>query len=424
LKNTWKIIWQSLTILIAGILLGFLFLLIAYSIPVSLMEERVSNSAEMLKGEFDQDVILERYQGTYLGTFTDCLMLQIAIYEEGEHSTIDRAVNVYRKEISEEVWMPGVSLMNYLNDRSGVEISYARYWHGYLVVLKPTLLFFDMAEIRLLNLMVLSLLTFSVGYLLQKKGKMKYNLAFFGAIFSMYPMAIYMSISQSICIYIMLMGMLFYLQFEQKIHQKNNRIYFFLILGMMTSYLDLLTYPILPLGACLLLYLILFDPKGLAGLKYIITTSFSYGLGYVMMWLGKWVLAWIFGTSNIWKDAFTTIGERSGGVEGISFFTLKIEAIKRNIEMLINKPMLLFFIIVVIIAVIAIWKQGLISLEDIIKRKGLFLLVACYPILWYAFADNHSYIHYMFTYREMFLFVFACFAWMLSLSKINRREND
>lgn len=419
-KRISKIIVHSIIIIVVGVIVGFCLLLIVYKLPVSMMEKRVNNSTEMLMEEFDSDVILNRYQGTYMGTFTDNLMLQTAIYEKGAHSVVDRALNVYRKEVSDKEWMPGVSLINYLNDRSGEEVSYPRYWHGYLVLLKPALLIFDMAELRLFNMIFLSLLIFGIVYILQKRKKAYYNIAFLGAIFSMYPMAIYMSLSQSICVYIMLIAMLIYLQFYKKLNENDKEIYFFLILGMLTSYFDLLTYPLLPLGACLILYIILEDSKIIQGLKYIIITSIAFGFGYLMMWVGKWIVSWIFGVKTIWSDAFETIEKRCGGVENLSSLQVKIETIKRNIEMIINKPMILFLLMIIVVAAVLIKKKGFESLEKIFNKLTLCFVISLYPIFWYLFATNHSYIHYMFTFRELFISVFAVFVGLLSLSKRNR----
>lgn len=46
------------------------------------------------------------------------------------------------------------------------EMTYPRYWHGYLVVLKPLLLFFNVSEIRLLNLLVQTALFFWMLWLI------------------------------------------------------------------------------------------------------------------------------------------------------------------------------------------------------------------------------------------------------------------
>lgn len=402
-----KKILYSIIIIIVGILLGFVLLLVAYSLPTEMMETRIKNSSKMLQEEFDNDVVLNRFEGTYLGTFTDCLMMQSAIYDTDNHSLVDSAIHIYRKEISEKIWMPGVSLMNYLSDRSGEEVSYTRYWHGYLVFLKPILLFFDLAEIRLLNLTLLSSLLLGIAYLLFKKNKGEYMIALGIAMLSIYPTGIYMSLSHSICIFIMLASMLIYLKFDKRINHDYNYIYFFLITGMMTSYMDLLTYPILPLGASLILYVSLFKPKFLEGVIYFIVSGISYFFGYVFMWVGKWMLAWVFGVRDIWKDAFTTVAKRSGGIDQLGALDSKVETITRNIGVLINKPLILLvflFLVGIIILSIKNKKINLISSRhDILLLLILFLL----PFAWYFFAANHSYIHYMFTFRSLFISVFA-----------------
>ncbi len=400
-----------------GVFIGFILLLLAYMLPVTMMEKRVNNSSTMLEKEFEDEVLLDRYPGTYIGTFTDCLMLNSAIYNGGTHTILDQTINIYRMEISETEWMPGVALINYVSNHSGEEISYARYWHGYLAILKPTLLFFDFEEIRLINFICLSLLTLAICVRLNKEKKAKYILPFIVAMFFMFPMAIAMSISQAICVYILLIGMLVYLLYYKILNASYSYLYFFLILGMITSYLDLLTYPILPLGGCLVLYVILENPKSLAGIIYVIKSSFIFVAGYILMWVGKWVLAWILGSRSIWADALSTVKKRSGGVSNLSLIDAKIEAIIRNANMIKSKPLILLFIAIVIFAIILLVKHGIVDKKERLYSTVLYIGIGLYPLLWFTFADNHSYEHYMFTFRELFILIFAILAWLVSLSK-------
>ena len=65
----------------------------------------------------------------------------------------------------------------------------------------------------------------------------------------------------------------------------------FLCIGGVTSYLDLLTYPLVALGAPLILFL---SFRGTAtmrsSMRYILTLSSFWVIGYAGMWAGKWVL--------------------------------------------------------------------------------------------------------------------------------------
>lgn len=63
---------------------------------------------------------------------------------------------------------------DYANDVQGrashqYEISYGRYWHGYLIVLKTLLLFLNVSEIRMLNLILQGTLFCILLYLVRKR---------------------------------------------------------------------------------------------------------------------------------------------------------------------------------------------------------------------------------------------------------------
>lgn len=401
---------NSFFIIIIGVLVGFVLLLLAYEIPTNMMEKRVSNSSEMLRREFENDVVLDRFDGTYIGTFTDCLMLQNAIYDTTEHSVFDSAIHIYRRDVSQETWEPGNSLIKYLTEHTGEEVSYTRYWHGYLTILKPALLFFDFAELRLINIMFLAILSLGVIYLLYKNDKYIYSIPFCISAFSMYPTGVYMSLSQSVCVYIMLISMIVYLKFDYKINTNYNYIYFFVVAGLITSYMDLLTYPILPFASCLILFLIMHKVQILEGIKYFLVAGLSYFVGYIFMWAGKWVLASAFGVKEIWKDVFSTIAKRSGNVENAATVYSRLEAINANLRVLYNKPLLLVCFVFLLVLLFVFMKKRLKISGEKWRQVILFLLVALIPFGWYFFAANHSYIHAAFTFRGLSITVFAVLA--------------
>lgn len=146
-------------VLLAGVMLGFAALLLVHLLPCAPMREHIYWSMEMIEKEFEDEVLIDGYPSTMTGNFTDCLMLEHAVYSSGQHSVLEQALLMYRSEShgtaaegEEDGWWPGHSLRDYL---TGIpqprEVSYPRYWHGYLVFLKPLLLFTSFSTIRLLQ---------------------------------------------------------------------------------------------------------------------------------------------------------------------------------------------------------------------------------------------------------------------------------
>lgn len=70
----------------------------------------------------------------------------------------------------------------------------------------------------------------------------------------------------------------------------------------------------------------------------------------------------------------------------------RFDAIKNNFQHVQWMVVLVVAIILVYFIVRHFNKYG-------IKAFGLFLLIALLPYVWYIIVDNHSYVHYWFTFR-------------------------
>lgn len=121
MKQPAKIIKEHVVILITGAILGLAALLLVHLMPVYPMREHVYWSMEMIEKEFDDEVLIPGYRSTLTGNFTDCLMLEHAVYSSEEHSLLEQVLHMYRAESytpsseeDEDGWWPGHSLKNYL----------------------------------------------------------------------------------------------------------------------------------------------------------------------------------------------------------------------------------------------------------------------------------------------------------------------
>ena len=131
---------------------GVLLLLMTYCLPVENMREHVRQSLPMLQREFETENLIQEYPGTFMGAYTDCLMLENAIYQSEDHSVLEQTLCMYRGESGTGAgWAPGYSLVDYLEGTTQpAEVTYSRYWHGYLVVLTPLLLVTTFTTLRLI----------------------------------------------------------------------------------------------------------------------------------------------------------------------------------------------------------------------------------------------------------------------------------
>ena len=173
---------------------------------------------------------------------------------------------------------------------------------------------------------------------------------------------------------------------------------------MATSFLDLLTYPLVSFAVPMTFYLLL--ERNRSNLKDNVMKFILFGLtwsiGYVGMWASKWVISSILLNENIVAYSLNKLLFRTSNVE-----FARMDAILMNLSVYRHKSYLIIF------ALIAIYyAKRFIDLKERISLGNLkgalpFLLVAMLPFVWYLFASNHSYIHFWFTYRELVIFFFA-----------------
>ena len=157
---------------IRSILTGFISLLSAYiflvaiglsliyfvhQIPFNVIRENVEMSAKIIHKEGEKYSLLGQYlnlpikNSRYaLDGLTDGIMLK-ETYNTGKDDVLENA------------------LLNRLVHEDGTSVFYARYWHGYLVTLLPSLVMMDIYRIRVMNSVLFSLLLIFICYLTYKK---------------------------------------------------------------------------------------------------------------------------------------------------------------------------------------------------------------------------------------------------------------
>ena len=366
--------------------------------------------------------------GGQLDGSTDSLMLREAIYD-GPESIIFKAMSVPRKEFEgEEIRRDGSSLHLFpspekelIADAKNLPslsvTTYSRYWHGYLVLLKPLLCVLNYGQIRLLN-MILQIFLFSLLFYLLVLQQRRYVPSFILAFCFLTPVIFPMSLQFSTVYYIMLGEMILLLKNGMSLaHPKIHA--FFFCGGIATSFFELLTYPLVSLGIPLTLSLNLTPKNKVAEgnpVQKIIECCVSWGFGYGAFWLCKWLTASAFLEENVFSNAFHTAIYRSSTVTaaregGLAFSVMDVLA--KNIKAFGATYYFFFFaaILLVIYKLYQVAKSG----EKIANRVDLALGTAYFfvfslPFLWYFVFSNHSYVHFWFTSRALAVSVFALFS--------------
>ena len=352
----------------------------------------------------DPKALLLNNRMTARDNYTDALMLLNATYS-GEEPLVERALMVYRY-MPPKYSTPVLDIVNYYGKNTGLDEAvrgeYARYWHGYLVLLKPLLCVMDYRFIRILNMAVLSVLLVWLIYLLNQRLGDKVRNAFLVALLFFMPFTIPFCMQFCTATYVMLIGMLALLKNESVWCQGMKIATYFLLLGICTSYVDYLTYPLVTFGIPMLLYLLL-NPE--CKFRIYLRCGVFWGMGYLGMWAMKWVYTSLILQENHFAEAINQILFRmSNQNEDKNASIGFLSPVAANLSNYVNIVYLLLIAIILVYIIMALRKN---SCAQVISEGRLALLTACLPAIWYCVIANHSYVHSSFTYRALFVSVWA-----------------
>lgn len=423
MKRFVQVVRNNIVMIPIGSLIGLLALLLVHLLPVQPMQEHVYWSMDMIEKEFTDEILVEGYRATLTGNFTDCLMLEHAVYTNPDHSILEQVLQMYRGETfyaenDPDGWRPGQSLMDYLSGFDQPrEVTYSRYWHGYLVLLKPLLLLTSVNTLRLINAAVQLILLGFVLISMSKRGHDFLAKAFLVSIPFLFFISTFSSLSLSICLYIMLAALLCQFKWDDRLEKTGKYMEFFLIVGMATSYFDFLTYPLVTLGYPLCVYLYLHGDKSMQNIKKLCFYSIQWGIGYCGMWAMKWLYADLLSDGSTIKDAFATIFIRTQSVENATRVGGFFSVIGKNLAPYSNWCYFMLAFLIGILCLMDAIKTGIKNLASESRKAIVFFIIALYPFAWYLVMQNHSDQHWQFTCRILALTVFAGTAGMGRLLK-------
>lgn len=410
-------------ILLGSIMAGTVLLTLVYMLPTEKMEQNVRSSIDIFYTESVYPMQVQGYKSTQLDNETDAVMLLGAIYSGGDKTALERAMCVERIDFTKTHSLC-VDLIQYAweNKVPDSVAEYSRYWHGYMVWLKPLLSLFDYADIRMMNMMLqLGGLLVVVAKMCQK-GQEKYILPFIMALVVANPVAIAMSMQFSSIYYIVLLSMLLILSYHEKIENRKMYPYLFFTLGIITVFFDFLTYPTAALCMPLVLVIGLEKTDWKSKIKNVFVYSVCFGMGYVGMWAGKWLVGSLVLQENLLGKVMAQFHTHTARPEINGVEVSKLGAIMRNVRIFMRWPYVLCFGGTFIYYCLKIdWKRlrrNTGSMICDIFPYGIILLI---PFVWMLITSSHATSCYFFAHREFMSTIFAFFVILQQFYKRNRR---
>lgn len=409
-----KICLKLVCVVLISIVVGMAVLATVYCIPVAPIKNNLVSSAELLKSE-GLYLNLNSDPSSRLDNFTDTLMLQTAGYQITQ-SPLTEAILANRLKGSFDGASPLDSLLLDISgeNQSLKTVSYARYWHGYLVFLKPLLLIFSYGQLRNINTFIQCALIALLFALLIKKKMYLYTVPTAFLFIFQRMSATVRSLQFSNIFYIYIIGMIVLLLFYEKWKGTSKILLYFTLLGVATSFIDLLTYPLVTFGVPTALLLVLEKRRSLIEqLKTVVFSGLAWILGFAGMWLGKGLLGSVITGQNILSEIFSAVQNRSvGTTENITLIEtlrLNVGTFSHPVFLILAGAICLLFTVLIILRFLKA-KQ----FSNILNNLG-FLLICIAPFCWYVVLKQHSYIHFWFTYRTLLPTLFSAILMLIKI---------
>jgi hypothetical protein len=395
----------SVLIILFAVAVGFFCLFLGYRITPN---SNSNKSLEILESEGFYPSAMGQYNNLFYHQF------------DNNTDTLDDSTDSLIIRTASE--MPSDNILRQMLSN----MDYPRYWHGYILPLKVILHFMNYEEWRGVNFYLqLSLVICLCFLVFNRTKKFRYVLALLTSYFLLMPVALAESLQYSPVFYISFLGIGYVLIFGNRF-RVNTFAYFFLILGILTSYFDLLTFPLLTYALPLLWYVVIAEDKKLNRLfADAASASVSWVMGYSIFWLLKWLIATPILGYNVVREAFHEIFYRAGEID--STLQYNFYAFGRFDTIFINWHHYENFVYgAIILGWIAygVYISFKCEIKTNLDKSGLiYFLIGFSGILWYSVLSNHTTIHHFFTYR-IFNICISAFTLYLCSYELNVENNN
>ena len=392
-------------ILIASVFIATFLMSAIQLLPVDRMRDHVIESADTLVKEG----LYPNWAGgdTYAvsDNFTDSIILRICTYN-GDENIVKKAM------LNTSWWVDNTDYINILITSLDDSIpkdktNYARYWHGYEIILKPLLLFFNVQEIRIINMfMQLLFLCLSILLIVEKLSR-RYIPIILITLLGINPITCMLSFQFSCIYYITLLTLIFILWKKDYVCDRSGYIYVFLVDGLLCAFFDFLTYPLVALAIPLMIFIIA-DNKN-SFVRNVVIPPIMWMIGYGGLWVSKWVISYLLTGYNTIRDAFDQAKYRTSGEIYTPDGFNRLSGVKINFMVFSKSPQLIIFLLFVFIYLglfikRAIKQKRLIYTKATLAKLIPLAIVTIYPFVWYVVLLNHSYIHIFIAYRNVAIF--------------------
>ncbi len=377
-------------------------LVLSAKIPKSAIEDNIHESAVYLcEGELF-GMKINGVNSSKIDRYADSILLGIAYGYDSEHPIRSVMQSLYYHLDTQN---ENENLLDAVENDYEPNQQYMRYWHGSIAVVRPLLLFFNIRQIYILNGIIMTSLVICLLTILIKNKAYAPAIGVAAGLIATASWFVPFSLEYTWSYMIMLIMSIIGVQLAFR-GRKDYAGIFFMIGGVVTSYMDFLTTETLTLliPLILILWISMRKEENVTRFYFVKKSVKAAGIwicGYVGMWLMKWTMAALVLKENVWPYISEHIGERLGGDIGISPWQYITGAVFRNIKCLFPLEYGVIGILVAIVLLLTVAYFGYVYRKKNIRKNRVLIYAAAgiVPYIRYIILHNHSYLHCFFTYR-------------------------
>ena len=402
----------AMAVLLAAALLG------SALIPRAAIEPQMRASAEDLCARDQFFDVQEGIASSRIDRYADAILLGIAWqYDADDLVPSVLSSSYYHVDGRDE----SENLLAAVTQQLPANREYLRYWHGSLALVRPLLVLLPIQGIYALDAAVLAALATSLLVRLWRRDARVPALGLGVALVGVSCWFVPLSLEYT-WVFLALLVQLHVVLWRRFPRDTAVRALFFLVSGMITSYLDFLTAELLTLLVPLLLILWLDRREAAAPLPLwgIAALAVAWGAGYAGMWALKWLLAGMVLGARFGQSVGFHIWIRSGAVVAENATQQRWLAVLRNMGCLFPLEYGTVGTLIAVAAVLAVPYVAYVYHQHDVQGAlvGRYLALGLVPIARFAALSNHSYIHYFFAYRALAATLFAA---VLALGEVTYR---
>lgn len=409
-------------IFIVTVFILLLLLILTAKIPRERIVESLRRTTNQLSITNQDGEIIELMKGkpyTTTHIYADMILLNI-IYSVNSEKPLDSIMecSYYSVDNGKEILY---DFNQIIEEDKQANTQYMRYWHGSMSIIRPLLVYFDLDGIYKINAIVLTISALALLVLLLKTKIKELVIAYVLGLIMCSVAVVPFCLEYYWTFLIMFIVSILSIVWNKKGKNLNA---LFLITGMVTCYLDFLSTEIITgLIPIILILTIRYKQNKISnlkeGLQFCVASMLFWGVGYVGMWLAKWLIASIVLQVNAWEYVKTDMQYRINGT-GYEHITNRLQNISNLPQRAILSNIRLLFPYEIVrklelgkIIIICIFVMEAMLIRKREWRKlwfsALLLMIATIPYFRYSILPSHSYTHCFFTFRSQMISIMAIF---------------